>query len=127
MPIYEYRCQACGHELEKLQRMNDDKLIDCPACYEATLKRLVSAASFRLTGSGWYETDFKQGEKRNLADTKDGKHAASRDSTDKAVSTGDKQADKQADKPAVSDKKTVDQKPAQKVASKTSSNKSNTA
>ena len=68
MPIYEYRCQQCGHELEKLQRMTDAPLLDCPACEQPGLRRLISAAGFRLKGSGWYETDFKQGKKRNLAD-----------------------------------------------------------
>jgi putative FmdB family regulatory protein len=69
MPIYEYRCQSCGHELEKLQRMNDPELRDCPACGKAKLRRLISAAGFRLKGGGWYETDFKQGNKRNLAES----------------------------------------------------------
>ena len=75
MPIYEYRCQECGHELEKLQRMSDAPLTDCPSCGKAQLKRLVSAAGFRLKGGGWYETDFKQGNKRNLAggDSESGK------------------------------------------------------
>jgi len=59
MPIYEYRCSACGHELEVLQKMNDDPLLDCPACNKAELQKLVSAAAFRLKGGGWYETDFK--------------------------------------------------------------------
>ena len=68
MPIYEYRCQQCGHELEKLQRMSDSPLRDCPECGQPELKRLISAAGFRLKGGGWYETDFKQGQKRNLAD-----------------------------------------------------------
>jgi putative FmdB family regulatory protein len=68
MPIYEYRCQECGHELEKLQRMSEAALTDCPSCGKAALKRLISAAGFRLKGAGWYETDFKQGNKRNLAD-----------------------------------------------------------
>jgi putative FmdB family regulatory protein len=68
MPIYEYRCQQCGHELEKLQRMTDAPLLDCPACEQPGLRRLISAAGFRLKGSGWYETDFKQGKKRNLAE-----------------------------------------------------------
>ena len=67
MPIYEYQCQDCGEQLEKLQRMSDDPLTDCPACGEAALKRLVSAAGFRLKGGGWYETDFKKGNQRNLA------------------------------------------------------------
>ena len=69
MPIYEYRCQSCGHELEKLQRISDDALTDCPDCGDAGLKRLVSAAGFRLKGAGWYETDFKQGNKKNLVDS----------------------------------------------------------
>ncbi len=71
MPIYEYRCQACGHELEKLQRMSDAALTDCPDCGKSSLQRLISAAGFRLKGSGWYETDFKQGNKRNLAESSD--------------------------------------------------------
>ena len=66
MPIYEYECKSCGHRLERLQRMNDPALTDCPACNQSELKRLVSAAAFRLKGSGWYETDFKKGDKKNL-------------------------------------------------------------
>ena len=69
MPIYEYQCRACGHALEKMQRMNDEPLTDCPDCDEAELRRLVSAAGFRLKGGGWYETDFKKGDKRNLHDS----------------------------------------------------------
>jgi putative FmdB family regulatory protein len=68
MPLYEYRCDTCGHEFEALQKMNDEPLIHCPACDEAALRKLVSAAGFRLKGDGWYETDFKSGNKRNLAD-----------------------------------------------------------
>jgi putative FmdB family regulatory protein len=67
MPIYEYECKACGHRLEKLQRISADPLSDCPACESDALSRLVSAAGFRLAGGGWYETDFKSGSKRNLA------------------------------------------------------------
>lgn len=68
MPIYEYRCESCSFELEKLQKISDDRLVDCPQCDQPTLKRLVSAAAFRLKGSGWYETDFKKDNKRNLAE-----------------------------------------------------------
>lgn len=67
MPIYEYECKACGHHLEKLQKLSAEPLRDCPACDQAELIRLVSAAGFRLAGSGWYETDFKTGKKQNLA------------------------------------------------------------
>ncbi len=65
MPIYEYRCQACGIELEKLQKLSDPLLRDCPECGRETLIKLVSASSFRLKGGGWYETDFKTGKKKN--------------------------------------------------------------
>lgn len=67
MPIYEYRCDDCGHELEKLQKMSDDPLKECPQCNSQGLRKLISAAGFRLSGSGWYETDFKSGNKKNLA------------------------------------------------------------
>ena len=59
MPIYEYQCLACGHEMEKLQKMSDAPLVDCPDCQEPELKKKISAAGFRLKGTGWYETDFK--------------------------------------------------------------------
>ncbi|MDA0790482.1 MAG: zinc ribbon domain-containing protein [Proteobacteria bacterium] len=66
MPIYEYQCSSCDHELEKLQKISDQPLSDCPACGKATLKKKISAAAFRLKGSGWYETDFKTGKKKNI-------------------------------------------------------------
>ena len=69
MPIYEYECGSCGHELEKIQRMSDDPLTDCPSCEEPGLRRKVSAAGFRLKGGGWYETDFKKSDKKNVHDT----------------------------------------------------------
>ena len=87
MPIYEYRCKSCGHQLEKLQRMSDPVLRDCPACNLSDLKRLVSAAGFRLKGSGWYETDFKKGSKKNLHDSGDSGNGASKPATSEAKST----------------------------------------
>ena len=70
MPIYEYRCAACGHTLEALQKLSESPLKKCPECKKSSLKRLMSAPSFRLKGGGWYETDFKSdGEKkRNLVE-----------------------------------------------------------
>ena len=59
MPIYEYRCTLCGHELEALQKFSDAPLVACPACTKDSLIKLVSAAGFQLKGSGWYATDFK--------------------------------------------------------------------
>jgi putative FmdB family regulatory protein len=69
MPIYEYQCKSCGHELEAIQKISDDPLKECPACGDLELTKLVSAAGFRLKGGGWYETDFKGGKykKKNLA------------------------------------------------------------
>jgi len=67
MPIYEYECNDCGHKLEAIQKLSDDPLKDCPDCGQGSLKKLISAAGFRLKGSGWYETDFKSGNKKNVA------------------------------------------------------------
>lgn len=67
MPIYEYACTNCEHILDALQKVSDEPLRDCPECGEAALKRLLSAPRFRLKGQGWYETDFKTGNKRNLS------------------------------------------------------------
>ena len=67
MPIYEYQCQQCQHQLEALQKISDEQLQDCPSCGAASLKKKVSAAAFRLKGGGWYETDFKTGDKKNIA------------------------------------------------------------
>jgi putative FmdB family regulatory protein len=58
MPIYEYRCEACGHQEEFLQRVSEPTLTDCPACHKPTFRKLPSAAGFHLKGSGWYATDF---------------------------------------------------------------------
>ncbi|MES9957347.1 MAG: zinc ribbon domain-containing protein [Sedimenticola sp.] len=69
MPIYEYRCDACGHELEAMQKMADAPLTDCPECGKPDLKKMISAAGFRLKGGGWYETDFKSGSKKNVHDS----------------------------------------------------------
>lgn len=66
MPIYEYECADCSHRFERLQKIGDAPLRDCPQCDKPALSKLVSAAAFRLKGSGWYETDFKGGKKKNL-------------------------------------------------------------
>jgi putative FmdB family regulatory protein len=69
MPFYEYRCDTCGHEMEVMQKMSDPPVAECPACGEPNLRKLISAAGFRLKGGGWYETDFKKGAKKNVAET----------------------------------------------------------
>jgi putative FmdB family regulatory protein len=64
MPIYEYRCGACGQEHEVLQKVSEPPLTECPACGKLALQKLLSAAGFQLKGSGWYATDFKNGGKK---------------------------------------------------------------
>lgn len=70
MPIYEYVCARCGTKSDHLMRMSDPDPGECPHCGPATMTRALSAPSFRLSGSGWYETDFKKDgdAKRNLVD-----------------------------------------------------------
>ena len=91
MPIYEYQCQSCGQETEVLQKISDEPLLDCPHCGEAALKKKVSAVAFRLKGSGWYETDFKTGNKKNLAG--DGEGAGSGDKSTASGSGESKSSD----------------------------------
>ncbi len=67
MPFYEYKCSSCGYEEEVLQKISDKPLKKCAECGKSTMKKMVSAAAFRLKGSGWYETDFKSGKKKNVA------------------------------------------------------------
>ena len=67
MPLYDYQCGSCSHQMEVLQKISAAPLIDCPACQAPALKKLISAPGFRLGGTGWYETDFKTGTKKNLA------------------------------------------------------------
>lgn len=91
MPIYEYRCRRCGHELESFQRLADPPLTLCPSCGAEELAKLVSAAGFRLKGGGWYETDFKTGQgKKNLA----------AESTEPGKTDGDAKKDSPAKAPA---------------------------
>jgi len=80
MPIYEYRCSSCGHELESLQKLSDAPLVACPACTKDTLVKLMSAAGFQLKGSGWYATDFKGSGSKPAAKSEgsDGKPAAAK-------------------------------------------------
>ncbi|MBC6413618.1 MAG: zinc ribbon domain-containing protein [Chromatiales bacterium] len=73
MPIYEYLCDACEERVEILQQISEPPLRECPVCHKATLKKLVSAAGFRLAGQGWYETDFKTKNQRNLVTTQEPK------------------------------------------------------
>ena len=98
MPIYGYVCQNCGHAMDALQKISDDPLVDCPACGEAALKRQLSAPRFRLKGKGWYETDFKTDNQRNLAG--DSGEAGSDSKADKAgkADKADKKSEARSDK-----------------------------
>ena len=61
MPIYAYRCEACGFAKDVLQKMSDEPLTVCPTCSKAAFKKQVTAAGFQLKGTGWYVTDFRGG------------------------------------------------------------------
>ncbi len=84
MPIYEYRCQNCGHEMEAWQKMNEAPLVQCPTCNKDGLRKLISSTSFQLKGTGWYVTDFKN------KDTQKPKEASSEtpSSSDKTDDSG---------------------------------------
>jgi len=86
MPIYEYKCTECDHRLEKLQKMSDDPLKNCPVCDNSSLIKLVSASSFKLKGSGWYETDFKNKKK---PEPSKGESSKTESSSSKDKSTSD--------------------------------------
>ncbi len=101
MPIYEYECQSCGHHLEAIQKMSDAPLKDCPQCAQATLKKRISAPGFRLSGGGWYETDFKTGSKKNLAD-KGGESTSSSTSSGNTNSAGSSSTGSSSATPAAS-------------------------
>ena len=118
MPIYEYQCQSCDHELEKLQKISDDMLVDCPECEQPELKRLISAAAFRLKGSGWYETDFKKDNKRNLADTSGNDASSKKSSGSDGKVNGKSATGSNSKKPESSSA----EKPAAKPATKESKN-----
>jgi putative FmdB family regulatory protein len=99
MPIYEYRCTECGHQLEALQKISDEPLTACPACEKSALRKQLSAPAFRLSGSGWYETDFKSDKekRRNLAGSdssggaeKSDKSESKPDKTDTKTQTAEK-------------------------------------
>jgi len=79
MPIYEYRCAACGHQDEHLQKVSDAPLTKCPACGKAKYQKQLSAAGFQLKGTGWYATDFK-GSAKKSADKKTEKTETKTDS-----------------------------------------------
>ena len=119
MPIYGYACNDCSHTLDALQKLSDDVLLECPECGKPALKRLLSAPRFRLKGKGWYETDFKKDNQRNISNSDTSPD--SKTSTDKSAGSDNKNnTDKSAAKSAGPDsKKSTDQSaaPAKSAAS----------
>ncbi len=98
MPIYEYVCQNCGHQLETIQKISEDPLVTCPECANDALKKKISAAGFRLKGGGWYETDFKSGNKKNVAGSDTGSSSSGTDSSSSSSSSsGSESSSKSSD------------------------------
>ena len=88
MPIYEYQCLGCAHEFETIQKFSDPELTRCPQCGKDLLKKKISAVAFRLKGGGWYETDFKSGDKRNVAGGDEASKGAAADTKPAAADSG---------------------------------------
>ncbi len=104
MPIYAYVCGGCGQELEALQKISDPPLQDCPACGKPQLAKKVTAAAFRLKGTGWYETDFKNKDKKKADKTAD-KKAGGEKPGKESGSAGGGSSDTKSKKPSASSSK----------------------
>jgi putative FmdB family regulatory protein len=83
MPIYEYQCRKCGHQLEVLQRITDNPMTECPSCGKAELQKLISESSFQLKGTGWYATDFKNIDKKPEPNKVSANESTATEATDK--------------------------------------------
>ena len=108
MPIYAYRCTACGHAQDVLQKMSDPLLTVCPACGVSAYAKQLTAAGFQLKGSGWYVTDFRGG---NTAAPKPAEGGDAVPSADKA---GEKTADQPSEKTAEKSSEKAADKPKEK-------------
>lgn len=101
MPIYEYSCKKCSEEFEILHKVDEKPKEPCPACGSRAIARKISAAGFRLTGGGWYETDFKSGAKKNVKEKETAPAAApAPTASDKAPAQDRSKGSKKADAPA---------------------------
>ena len=97
MPIYAYRCSACGYQNDYLQKISDPLLTECPECGKSTFKKQVTAAGFQLKGSGWYATDFRDNGKKpkpgatkeESKESKESKTGSDKAASDGAGSSGD--------------------------------------
>ena len=102
MPIYEFECPSCAHRFERLQKVADADPTDCPECAKAGVRRRLTAPAFRLSGSGWYETDFKKDgdKKRNLTSSESAPSTAAESSASAKSDTAKADAPKPESKPA---------------------------
>ena len=103
MPIYEYKCSECGHFMDALQGVNDSPLEVCPECSEKSLKRLISAPNFRLSGEGWYETDFKTKNRKNIAENGKSETKKKESNEQPSDSKSDKKKEKKKDNSSKTD------------------------
>ncbi|MBI2992858.1 MAG: zinc ribbon domain-containing protein [Gammaproteobacteria bacterium] len=108
MPIYEYQCDACGRRLEITQRLTEKPLKECPHCRKKKLRKLISAPSFQLKGTGWYVTDFR--------DKKRGKKHKEKAETEKPAETTAETGS--AGKETAKSTETKGRKPAEKASKK---------
>jgi putative FmdB family regulatory protein len=99
MPIYEYQCSACGHQLELLQKMAEKPATECPVCHQPTLIKLMSAAGFQLKGTGWYKTDYSDkgkapqtGKTESGSDNKDSSGTTSSETKTSDTKSGEKKS-----------------------------------
>ena len=121
MPIYEYVCDQCGHHLEALQKISEEPLIYCPECGEAALRKKVSAAAFRLKGTGWYETDFKDGGKEKKKESgKDSSEVSAGQKSGKQTSSSSSDTKNDSKTETSSDSKTESSKSETKPAAESS-------
>ena len=129
MPIYEYECNACGEQHEFIQKFSEGPKRKCPACGKSRLRKLMSAAAFHLKGSGWYVTDFRDGDKKKPADGEDSAKSAGDTSSESAANSestsqsGDKSSDKPQKKASEgkSESKSDSKSPAKKEKTRSSS------
>ncbi len=97
MPIYEYVCNACGHEFEEWQKISASPILKCPTCGKRKVERLVSLSAFHLKGSGWYVTDYG-GKKPSHTDKKPGGDSSSDSSSDSSTAKDSASSKKPAKK-----------------------------
>lgn len=95
MPIYEYQCGACGHQLEQFQKISEAPLKECPKCHKSALQKLISATSFQLKGTGWYATDFKD---KGKPKPTEGNKPAEESSSKKEKTSTDKKSEETSSK-----------------------------